>query len=62
MAEYRTNITKEELQKLEPETLPINVVVLSNTSSLEQVVEACDRLREGNKVLGFDTETKPSFR
>ncbi|MBR8729027.1 3'-5' exonuclease [Porphyromonas levii] len=62
MAEYKTNITKEELQKLEPETLPIGVVVLSHTSSIEQVEEACNRLKEGNKVLGFDTETKPSFR
>lgn len=62
MAEYRTNITKEELQKLEPETLPIDVVVLTHTSTLEQVEEVCNRLREGNKVLGFDTETKPSFR
>lgn len=62
MAKYRTNITKEELQKLEPETLPIEVVVLSHTSSLEQVEAVCHRLREGHKVLGFDTETKPSFR
>lgn len=62
MAEFKTSITKEELQMLEPETLPINVVVLSHTSSLAQVEEACNRLREHNKVLGFDTETKPSFR
>lgn len=62
MAEYKTNILKEELQLLEPETLSVPVVVLSHDSSLEEVVATCDRLREGNKVLGFDTETKPSFR
>lgn len=62
MAEFRTDISKEELNLLEPETLPIPVVVLSYTSMLEEVEEACNRLREGNKVLGFDTETKPAFR
>lgn len=61
MEGVRSSITKEELQELEAETLSLPVLVLSHESSVEEITEVCDRLREGNKVLGFDTETKPSF-
>lgn len=57
----RSNISKEELQELEAEGLSLPVVVLSHESSVEEITEACEHLREGSKVLGFDTETKPAF-
>lgn len=59
--EYKKTISKEELLSLEPETLSVPVMVLTHDSSLEEITTVCDRLREGNKVLGFDTETKPAF-
>lgn len=59
----KSTLSKEELRALEAEVLPLPVVVLSSTSTQEEVEQACEALKEGkNKVLGFDTETKPAFK
>lgn len=56
------DITKDELNKMDVEELNLPVVIIDETSSFEDVSEACDKLLEGPKILGFDTETKPCFR
>ncbi len=61
--DFLTYISKYELHELEAETLPVPVEILSHTSTLDEVEQSCARLIEesSHKVLGFDTETKPSF-
>ena len=54
-------ITKEELNKLDTEDLPLSPVVLNEKSKRKEIEAACKQLRERG-VIGFDTETKPSFK
>lgn len=56
------DITKEELKTKEIEDFQLPVITIDEHSTLEDVREAKTKLLEGRKVLGFDTETKPSFR
>lgn len=57
------DLSKEELNSLEVEELELPVIVIDDHSSVVDVQEACDKLLEdNNKVLGFDTETKPCFK
>ncbi|MDR1762433.1 MAG: 3'-5' exonuclease domain-containing protein 2 [Dysgonamonadaceae bacterium] len=52
------SITKEELNSYEREEFRGTIVVANDFESSKKAVE---RLSE-NKILGFDTETRPSFR
>lgn len=62
MIEEPLNIAKEDLAVLDAEELSIPVVILSKDNTQEEIEEACARLIEGTRVLGFDTETKPAFK
>ena len=57
--EYKTTITKEEIDQLPPLEYPDGKVVLVDTILGAQ--KACVELSEGT-LLGFDTETRPSFQ
>lgn len=54
-------ITKEELTALEAETLEFPFYIIDQDSSDEEIAAAMARLSR-EEVLGFDTETKPSFQ
>ena len=54
-------ISTEELNKLPKETLPLTPIVLSGESRSKEIAAACLKLRAKGTV-GFDTETKPSFK
>lgn len=55
----RTTITKEELATLPVREFDGHPVTVIN---LEQAEIAVRQIREGNCLVGFDTETRPSFR
>ena len=57
--EYKTTITKEEIDQMPPLEYPDGKVVLVDTILGAQ--KACVELSEGT-LLGFDTETRPSFQ
>lgn len=54
-------ISKEELNELEPETIPIPIRIITGETDDEEIREACRYLSQ-SAVLGFDTETKPVFQ
>lgn len=55
----RTSITKEELAQLPQRAFDGHPVTVIND---EQAEIAVRQIREANCLLGFDTETRPSFR
>ena len=55
---WKTSITKAELAELPAETLEGNITVIDCEEGVEQAVRT---LSEAG-IIGFDTETKPSFR
>lgn len=57
--EYKTTITKEEIDQMPPLEYPDGRLVLVDTILGAQ--KACAELSEGT-LLGFDTETRPSFQ
>lgn len=54
----KTSITKTELAELDAETYSGKITVIDNP---DDAAKACSRL-ESVRLLGFDTETKPSFK
>lgn len=52
------SITKEQLSELPTVTFPGAISVIE---TIEEAVEALDRLSD-EPIIGFDTETKPTFR
>lgn len=61
--EQLLDLTREELNALPAETSPLPIRILGADTTREEMAEACEQLREGSpKVLGFDTETKPTFK
>lgn len=54
---FKPTLSKEELNELEAETYSGNIHIV-NTE--EEAEEACSHLMK-QKVVGFDTETRPSF-
>ena len=55
-----SNITKEELNELDIESLEVPVTLIDDQTSREEIATVAERL-SGYPVLGLDTETKPSF-
>lgn len=55
---WKTSITKSELSQLPAESYHGNIIVIDRA---EAAVEACEILRR-EKILGFDTETRPTFK
>lgn len=55
---FQESITKEELDILPSKAFEGHITVVSR---YEQLVEAVDYLKQ-HRLLGFDTETKPSFK
>lgn len=55
------SISKEELNELEAETMPLPVEVITRDTPDEELQRACTELA-AEVVLGFDTETKPVFQ
>lgn len=55
---YQENITLEEIQKLELSWFRGNIQVVDD---IKKFNTAIDELK-GKKLLGFDTETRPSFK
>lgn len=55
---YRNNITKEEINELEVYAFNGRITVVEDESDLGQCMQEIRRY----KVIGFDTESKPSFR
>lgn len=60
MESYKETILKEEIDALEPLTYPDGRIVVINT--VAEAFIACRDLSSSGEVLGFDTETKPSFK
>ncbi|MDO4695225.1 3'-5' exonuclease [Porphyromonas sp.] len=60
MTDLTKDISKSELNELPVEVLPIPVVVIDDMTPIGRVQEVCGQLREA-EIVGFDTETKPSF-
>lgn len=60
MESYKETIEKEEIDALEPLTYPDGKIVVIDT--VKEAFIACKDLCEGGEVLGFDTETRPSFK
>ena len=58
MFNYRLSITKEQINALPVISFPGAITVVDTE---EKVAEAVDELMR-HKVIGFDTETRPSFR
>ena len=56
--EFRNNITKEELSELEIKAYNGRITVVEQS---EHVKECIDEIRKYH-IVGFDTESKPSFR
>lgn len=54
---FKPSLTKDELNELEAETYSGNICIV-NTE--EEAEAACSHLMK-QKIVGFDTETKPSF-
>lgn len=57
MISFQKSITKEEINDLPLEAFEGEIVIIDSDEGLE---EAVDYLKQF-PVLGFDTETKPSF-
>ncbi len=55
--EYQSNITNEEVTALELQNFEGEIVIVEDERSLRRAEE----LLSGEKILGFDTETRPSF-
>lgn len=55
---WKTSITKTELAELPAETFAGNISVVNDRKGLDEAVEYLKK----SKALGFDTETKPSFK
>lgn len=60
MTDLTREISKDELNELPIEVIPIPVEVIDETTPIDRVGEVCDLLRS-SEIVGFDTETKPSF-
>ncbi|MCQ2351438.1 MAG: 3'-5' exonuclease domain-containing protein 2 [Paludibacteraceae bacterium] len=60
MQTYRETILKDEIEALPPLVYTDRKIVVIET--VRDAVNACKVLAEGGEVLGFDTETKPSFK
>lgn len=60
MIDLTRNISKEELNEMPMEAIPVPVEVIDETTPIEHIDEVCGRLKAAN-IVGFDTETKPSF-
>ncbi|MFA8436536.1 MAG: 3'-5' exonuclease [Marinifilaceae bacterium] len=58
MVPFQKSITKEEVNKMPLQAFEGEIVVIDNQEGLD---EAVDYLRQ-HSVLGFDTETRPSFK
>ncbi len=54
---YQSNISNQEVTTLRLQNFEGEIVVVENEESLRRAEE----LLRGEKVLGFDTETRPSF-
>lgn len=54
-------ISTEDLNKLEKEILPIDPFIFTEKTKSKDIERLCKQLREDG-VIGFDTETKPTFR
>ncbi len=55
---WKTSITKEELSSLPAEAYSGRIHLIDKQEEIEEAVEAlCNQ-----RIIGFDTETKPSFR
>ncbi len=55
---YQQNITPEELNKISIDRFNGRVLVIDSMYTFKKYF----KLLEGKSILGFDTETKPSFR
>ena len=55
---YLNNITPEEIRELELRAFSGKIVLVDSIPALRQAID----MLSGSKVLGFDTETKPSFK
>ena len=60
MTDLTREISKDELNELPIEVIPIPVEVIDETTSIDRVEEVCASIRS-SEIVGFDTETKPSF-
>lgn len=60
MPEYLTDISHDDLLRLPVASIGVPVTVIDSSFSQEDIQACVSRLRE-SKVLGLDTETKPSF-
>lgn len=60
MIDLKREISKDELNELPIEVIPIPVEVIDETTSVERVGKVCSLLKSSG-IIGFDTETKPSF-
>lgn len=58
ISEVRVTITAEEINSLPLRTFNGKTHVISNPDQLGKIVQEI----EGHKVVGFDTETRPSFK
>jgi len=55
---FQESITKEEIEKLPLKAFEGEIIVVDNQSALKDAVAYLKKC----KILGFDTETKPSFK
>jgi len=55
---YQENITAEEIQEFDLSWFKGEIVVIDNSEIYYKMIKKL----KGEKILGFDTETKPSFR
>ncbi len=58
MFQYKKKFSKEEVNRLPLNSFQGNIILLENIENAKKVIHY---LKE-QKVLGFDTETKPAFR
>lgn len=54
-------ISKEDLQKLDAETISLETVIIDNNTSIDELNSYSKEI-EPFSVVGFDTETKPAFK
>lgn len=54
-------ITKEQLSALDAEVIELPIFIIDNSTPDDVIRDTMDRLGEV-QILGFDTETKPSFQ
>ena len=55
---YEKSITKEALQDLPLLKFEGEIVVIENSADLKKAIEECEKY----SIVGFDTETKPTFK